>query len=450
MAPEQLFERVPPHNLEAERAVLGDCLLDEEALTLAVDSLLPGDFYDAVHRKAFDVMRDMAAKGKPVDPLTFLEELSRRELAEHVGGQPFIASMIDAVPTTANVEYHVRIVRDKAVHRRLIHVGAEIARLGYAEDRELEEVLDEAERSVFEVSQHGNTIPYRKVGDVLGPTFRNIEERFHSPDSSVTGVATGFDDFERLTGGFQPGSLNIIAARPSMGKTALALDMALHASLDRNIPVLVFSLEMGAEQLVQRMLGSRARVNIHDLRTGMFHENSWDDLAAAAGDLTKADIFIDDSSVLSTLELRARCRRFKSQHIGGGMGLVIVDYLQLMHLPKRIDSKQQEVAEISRALKAVARELEVPVIALSQLSRAVEQRNDKRPQLSDLRDSGAIEQDADLVVLLFRPGYYDNSPEADDATAEVIVAKHRNGPTGVVRLTFFKEHARFANQAWSN
>ncbi|HDQ93089.1 MAG TPA: replicative DNA helicase, partial [Synergistetes bacterium] len=280
---DRLFERIPPHSIEAERAVLGDCLLDVDALTITLDYLLPDDFYDGSHRKAFEVMREMAEKGKPVDPLTFLDELSRRGLVESLGGQAFIAGFVDSVPTTANVEYHVRIVRDKSVHRRLIQVGAEIARLGYSEDRELEEVLDEAERSVFEISQRGSQVPYRRVGDVLGPAFRDIEEKFHSPDSSVTGVPSGFSDFERLTGGFQPGSLNIIAARPSMGKTALALDIAMNASVDRGIPVLMFSLEMGSEQLVQRMLGSRAKVNIHDLRTGMFHENAWGDLAQAAG-----------------------------------------------------------------------------------------------------------------------------------------------------------------------
>jgi len=445
---DQLFERIPPHSIEAERAVVGACLLDSDALTICLDSLLPEDFYDGSHRQAFQVMREMAEKGKPVDPLTFLDELSRRGLAATLGGQAFIAGFVDSVPTTANAEYHARIVREKSIHRRLIQVGAEVARLGYTEDREIEDVMDQAERAVFEITQRGTQTPFRRVGDVLGPTFRDIEEKFHSPDSSVTGVPSGFDDFERLTGGFQPGSLNIIAARPSMGKTALALDIAMHASVERGIPVLMFSLEMGAEQLVQRMLGSRARVNVHDLRTGMFHESAWEKLASAAGDLSRAPFFIDDSSVLTTLELRARSRRFRSQVMKATNGLIVVDYLQLMQLTKRTESKQQEVAEISRSLKAIARELEVPVIALSQLSRAVESRTEKRPQLSDLRDSGAIEQDADLVILLYRPGYYDALSEESDNTADVIIAKHRNGPTGTVRLTFFKEHARFASQAW--
>jgi len=445
---DHLFERIPPHSLEAERAVIGDCLLDADALTVSLDALLPEDFYDGTHRQAFQIMREMAEKGKPVDSLTFYDELTRRGLVAPLGGQAFIAGFVDTVPTTANVEYHAKIVRDKSIHRRLIQVGAEIARLGYSEDRELEDVMDQAERAVFEITQRGSQAPFRRVGDVLGPTFRDIEEKFHSPDSSVTGVPSGFDDFERLTGGFQPGSLNIIAARPSMGKTALALDIAMYASVERGIPVLMFSLEMGAEQLVQRMLGSRARVNVHDLRTGMFHESAWESLAEAAGDLSKAPFYIDDSSVLTTLELRARARRFRSKVMKTGNGLVVVDYLQLMQLTRRIESKQQEVAEISRSLKAIARELEIPVIALSQLSRAVESRTEKKPQLSDLRDSGAIEQDADLVVLLYRSGYYESSTEEGDNSADVIIAKHRNGPTGTVRLTFFKEHARFTSQAW--
>ena len=448
---DKLFEKVPPHNLEAERAVLGDCLLDADALTLAVDSLRSDDFYDAVHRLVFDVICEMSSKSKAVDPLTVMEELSKKNLLESVGGQAFIAELVDAVPTTANVEYHIRIVKDKAVHRRLIQVGTEIAKMGYAEDKELEEILDEAERAVFEVTQSGNKAFFRRISDVLAPTFKNIEERFHSPSAKVNGVPSGFNDFESLTGGFQPGSLNIVAARPSMGKTALALGIALNAAVEHSIPVLIFSLEMSAEQLVLRMLGSRAKINIHDLKTGVFHESSWHDLAEAAGELSGAPIFIDDSSVLSTLELRARSRRFKSQYVKDGLGLIIVDYLQLMHLPKRIENKQQEVAEISRSLKAVARELDLPLMALSQLSRAVEQRNEKRPQLSDLRDSGAIEQDADLVILLYRPGYYESpSGELEDPTAEVILAKHRNGPTGTVNLIFQKEYARFVNKAFES
>ena len=435
--------RVPPHNLEAERAVLGASLLDKDGLLLVTETLQTEDFYDLRHRRAFDIMVDLAQKDRPVDPLTFMEEASRRGILDELGGQPFLAELVDSVTTVANVEYHVAIVRDKSVHRRLIQVGSDIVRLGYAEDRDVDEILDEAERAVFEISQRGGKNLFRHVGEVLGPTFRQIEIQFQAGEA-VTGVSTGFADFDRLTGGLQPGSLNIVAARPSMGKTALALNIAQYAAVRKKVPVLVFSLEMGAEQLVQRLLGAEARINIHDLRTGSFHETAWESLAEAAGVLAQAPLYIDDSSVLSTLELRARCRRFKALH--PELGLVVVDYLQIMSMAKRVESKQQEVAEISRALKAVARELEVPVVALSQLSRAVESRNDKRPMLSDLRDSGAIEQDADLVILLYRGGYYNaTTAEETDNAAEIIVAKHRNGPTGTVHLVFLREFARFVN-----
>ena len=436
------FERIPPHSLDAERAVLGACLLDRDSLLLVTETLVGEDFYDTKAPLAFEVVMDMARKDKPVDPLTIWEEISRRELADRLGGQGFLAGLVDTVPTIANVEYHARIVRDKSVHRRLVQVGSDIVKLGYAEDREMEDILDEAERSVFEIARRGGEKSFRHIGDILGVAFQQIETHFQQQES-VTGVSSGFVDFDRLTAGFQPGSLNIIAARPSMGKTALALNIAQFAALERKRPVLVFSLEMGGEQLAQRMLASEARVNVHDLRTGTFHESAWEALADAAGRLSQAPIFIDDSSVLSTLELRARCRRFKARK--NDVGMIVVDYLQLMHLSKPTDSKQQEVAEISRSLKGIARELDVPIIALSQLSRAVEQRQDKRPQLSDLRDSGAIEQDADLVILLYRPGYYATNPEEEDNVAEAIIAKHRNGPTGTVSLVFMREYTRFVN-----
>jgi replicative DNA helicase len=443
---EPLFDRIPPHNLEAERALLGSCLLEREALLLATESLAPEDFYDPHHRTAFELISDMARKDRAVDPVTFWEEGTKRGVLERLGGQPFVAALIDAVATTANAEAYARIVRDKSIHRRLVAAGNQILRLGYAEDRELEDVLDEAERLVFEIASTGASGSVRHVSEVLGVTFEQIERRFHE-GQIVTGVSTGFIDFDRLTGGFQPGSLNIIAARPSMGKTAFALNIAQHAAQEKGVPVLLFSLEMGAEQLAQRLLGAEARVNIHDLRTGNFPEKAWDSLADAAGRLSQSPIYIDDSSLLTTSDLRARVRRFQARQ-KDKLGMVVVDYLQLMSWSRRTDSKQQEVSEISRALKGVAREFEIPVVALSQLSRAVESRPDKRPQLSDLRDSGAIEQDADLVCLLFRPGYYEpkGSGQENNPEAEVIVAKHRNGPTGKVDLIFLQEFARFAGR----
>ncbi len=442
MAEQTLFDRVPPHSLEAERAVLGACLLDGDALMDITETLVPDDFYDPKYRVAFEIMADMAREDRPVDSLTFAGEMANRGLEETLGGQSFIAAVVDSVPTTANASYHARIVREKALRRRLIRAGGVIARLGFAEDRDLGEVLDESEKLIFELSQRGTTRDFRHIKEVLPRTIDQIQANFRRGEA-VTGTASGYGEFDLLTGGLQPGSLNIVAARPSMGKTALALNMAQHAAVRGGKPVLIFSLEMSAEQLAQRMLGSEGRINIHDLRTGNFPERAWKTLGDAANRLAGAPIYIDDGADLSTLEMRARCRRFVSRV--GEVGLIVVDYLQLMRLPRNVESKQQEVSEISRALKAVARELNVPVVALSQLSRAVEQRTDKKPQLSDLRDSGAIEQDADMVVLLFRQGYYEASAgrEPEDNGAEIIIAKHRNGPTGTVRLIFLREYARF-------
>ncbi len=443
------FERKPPYSLEAERAVLGACLMDRDALNLVTEMLSAEDFYDLSNRTAYELILDMSQKDVAVDPLTLLEEMSRSGKGDRLGGQPFVASLVDQVSSTANAEFYARIVKDKGIHRRLIAAGTSITRLGYSEDMDVEEILEEAERAVFEIAMHRNRTNFRSIADVLGQAFHTIEEQYHRSDQDVLGLPSGFAEFDRMTGGFQPGSLNIIAARPSMGKTALAINMAQYCGVSRGAPVLIFSLEMGAEQLVQRMLGAEARINIHELRTGAFAESAWDDLANAAGRLSSAPIYIDDSSMLSTLEFRARCRRFQSRY--KNVGLVVVDYLQLMSYARKIDNKQQEVAEISRALKGVARELNVPIIALSQLSRAVEQRTDKKPQLSDLRDSGAIEQDADIVVLLYRPGYYDSPGQDDEENplAYLNIAKHRNGPTGEVQLVFLREYTKFENPARS-
>ncbi|MGB4437260.1 MAG: replicative DNA helicase, partial [Acetomicrobium sp.] len=432
----QEIDRVMPHNLDAERAVLGSCLLDKDAALYVVETLRKDDFYDAMHQLSYEIISEMLKKDKAVDPLTFIEEAKNRGFLDRLGGQSFIASLIDTVPTTANVEYHARIVRDKSVHRKMIQVGTYITKLGYSEEVEFEEILDEAERAVFDVATRGNLVVFKKIGEILKASFKDLEKQF-SQGKVVTGIPSGYIDFDRITGGFHPGSLAILAARPSMGKTALALNIAQHVAIAQKTPVLIFSLEMGAEQLLLRLLGSEAKVNIHDMRTGVFPEGAWDELVKAAGTLNEAPIYIDDSSFLSTLDLRARARRFKAQY--PNLGLIIVDYLQLMSLSRRVENKQQEVAEISKSLKGVARELNVPVLALSQLSRAVEQRQVKKPQLADLRDSGAIEQDADLVVFLYRKGYY-NENESDDNIADLIIAKHRNGPTGTVQLLFFKEY----------
>ena len=436
-------DRIPPYNLDAERSVLGACLLEKDALTSVVEGLTPDDFYDPRHRMAFEVIQGMSERNRPVDSLTFREELSKNGLEEKVGGLSFIAALMDAVTTTANVDYHVQIVRDKSIHRRLISVGTDISRLGFSEGLETGEILETAQQKVFELARSGGRSEnMRDVHEVVTSALHEIELQL-AQGVDMTGVPTGFKDFDKMTGGLQAGGLYILAARPSMGKTAWAINAATHAALRENIPVLVFSLEMSAEQIAQRMLSSEAEVNLREMFAARSAQKAqWDALARVAGNISQSPVYIDDSSQLNTLDLRGRCRRFFSKY-ESGKGLIVLDYLQLMNIARKSESRQQEVSEISRALKGVAREFKVPVLALSQLSRDVEKRGgDKRPQLSDLRDSGAIEQDADMVIFLYREAYYAQE-EINDSTAEVIVAKNRNGATGKVDLVFFKEFAKF-------
>ena len=435
--------RIPPFNLEAERSVLGACLLEKEALCSVVEELLPEDFYDPRHRVAFELMSDMYEKGIPVDSLSFKDELTKRNLEEKTGGLPFIAALLDAVTTTANVDYHIGIVRDKSVHRNLIRVGSDITKLGFAEDKEVNEILETAEQKVFQIAHSGgSTTTIRDSKQVVQLALSDIEKRLVS-GLSMTGVPTGFKDFDKMSGGLQAGSLYILAARPSMGKTAWAINVAQHVALQEDIPALVFSLEMSGEQIAQRMLSSVSRVNLRQLYLSKSIQNEqWNNLSTAAKNLSSAPIFIDDSSTLDTMELRSRCRRFFAKQ-KTWKGLIVLDYLQLMNSARRAENRQQEVSEISRALKGIAKEFKVPVLALSQLSRDVEKRGgSKKPQLSDLRDSGAIEQDADMVIFLYRDAYYAHE-ESQDSTAEVIIAKNRSGPTGRVNLVFFKEYSRF-------
>ncbi|MDR1741130.1 MAG: replicative DNA helicase [Synergistaceae bacterium] len=445
-----VYDRSAPCSLEAERAVLGACVLEQEALGRAAEILRPDDFYDFNNRSTFEVIFSMFAANSRVDLVTLNEELIKRGLHEKLGGQPFLASLIAEVPTTANVTYHAEIVRDKSLRRRLIAAGNEIVRLGYAVDVDTDSALDQSERLVFEVASGSDKTGPRPVRDILGMTFERIQQRYTDSGSDVSGFQSGFPDLDKLTGGFQPGSLNIIAARPSMGKTALALNIAQFGG--GGDAVLIFSLEMSGEQLVQRMLGAEAMLNIHAMRTGAMDSEDWGALLAAAESLSKAPIYIDDSSMLTTMDFRARCRRFKARAKSENLGLIVVDYLQLMSVGARgggwkanssFDNKQQEVAEISRVLKGVARELECPVLALSQLSRAVEQRTEKKPLLSDLRDSGALEQDADTVMMLYRPDYYDAVNPNADSEALLTLSKNRNGPTDVVQLVFRREITRF-------
>ncbi|MGI6076258.1 MAG: replicative DNA helicase [Pyramidobacter sp.] len=443
--PDEIFDRLPPSNLDAERAVLGSCILDREVSLNLSEVLQPDDFYDLNYRDVFNVIADMVKAGRPVDQLTFIDELKKRGLFDKLGGQAFIAAIVDSVPTSANAEYHARIVRDKAIHRRLINAGNAIVRMGYDESRELSELLEDAERLIFEVSRTRNEANFKSMRDVMKTAIQNIEDAFKSENDGITGISCGFTEIDRLTSGLQRGALNIIAARPSMGKTALAMNIARNVAVRQKLPVLVFSLEMSAEQLATRLLGAESRMNIQELVNGSFAERDWKPLQVAASVLIESPLYIDDSSVLTPIELKARSRRFKAKF--GELGLIVVDYLQLMTPSRSTDNKANDVAEISRSLKAVARELDVPVIALSQLSRNVENRDNKTPQLSDLRDSGAIEQDADLVGMIYRPSYYAKDEEGrQDNSASVNIAKNRSGPTGEAHLVFLREYTRFEDR----
>jgi replicative DNA helicase len=444
-----LLDRIQPNNLDAERAVLGAAIMDKSALLSAVEILEAEDFYDPKHSMVFEVIKGMARKDKAVDNVTFEDEMTRQGQWDRVGGPSFTAALFDAVTTVANIEHYCAIVREKSVYRALIRAGAEITRSGYAEEEGSSEALSSAEKRIFDIARRGAKSSIKEIKDVVTSVFEQIQRNNQDGVPSHS-VMSGFDDLDSLTGGFQPGSLNIIAARPSVGKTALALNIAAHASVSENVPTLVFSLEMSAEQVASRMLSSIASVNMKELeKTRKFDNTQWTDLTSAASRLCNAPIFIDDSSALSTFELRARCRRFMSKFMGRKC-LVIVDYLQLMSSDmKRADNRNQEVADISRVLKGVAREFEIPVIALSQLNRKAEDREQGkrvvRASLANLRDSGAIEQDADIVAFLDRRSYQDI--DSSDNTAELSIQKHRNGPTGKVDLVFYREFSKFESTA---
>jgi replicative DNA helicase len=430
-------ERSLPQHLEAEQAVLGAMLIDRDAVPRAVDLLEPEDFYRPAHRLIYECMLELFDKSEPVDVVTVAAALKAQGKLEAAGGAAYLAELQDAVPTSANVSYHAQIVADRALLRALIAAGTEIVRRGYEAEEEATTLLDEAEERIFRLSQRRGRHAYAPLRKVLIETFQHIEERYKNP--GVTGVPSGFPDLDHLTSGFQPSELTVIAARPSMGKTMFCLNVARQAAVQAKVPVAIFSLEMSREQLALRLLCAEAGIDSQKIRRGEVNPEEWQVLSLALGQLGDAPIFIDDSPALSALDIRARARRLRAEH---GVGLVIIDYLQLMQAGARAENRQQEISQISRSLKALARELEVPVIALSQLSRAVEARQDRRPMLSDLRESGAIEQDADVVAFIYRDDYY--HPDTDQpGIVEVIVAKQRNGPTGVVRLHFRKETGRF-------
>ena len=437
--------RQPPYSPEAEQAVLGAMLLDADAALRAAETLEDWMFYKEGHRRLFRVMIGMTRHGGVVDPITLKEELERKGELDAAGGVEYLSYLLDAVPTAANFDYHAKIVRDKALLRRLVEVGTQIVQEAFDGKRLAAEVLDAAERKIFEVAEHRTAVGFERLKKLLWPTMERIES-LHGAGQTITGVASGFKDLDERTAGFQPSDLVIVAARPSMGKTALCLNVAQHAAIEHNTGVAIFSLEMSREGIVQRLLTSEARVDAHRLRSGTLRDADYKLLAGAAGILSSAPIWIDDSASLTPLELRSKARRIKAEQ---DIGLIMVDYLQLMREPEYSENRVQEISAISRSLKALAKELHVPVIALSQLSRAPEQRGGegRRPQLSDLRESGAIEQDADVVLFIYRAEMYAKPEERDELAgqAEVIIGKQRNGPTGTVKLFFHNQYTRFDN-----
>jgi replicative DNA helicase len=439
-------ERVPPHNLEAERSVLGAILLHNDAFNLAAEVIDSGDFYREAHRRIFDKMVKLAERGDAIDLVTLKEELGRAGDLEEVGGPAYITALVDGVPRSTNVEHYARIIKEKATLRNLIFSANKILSTAYDGEEEADVILDQAEHAIFAIADDKVRDGFVSLRDLAQTSLETIE-RLHSRKELITGVPTGFTDLDELTSGLQPADLIIVAARPSMGKTSLVLNMAQHVGTKTDMTVGVFSLEMSKEQLFLRMLTAEARIDAHRLRGGFLGERDWGRLSQAVGALSEAKIFIDDTPSIGVLEMRAKCRRLSSEH---GLHLIIIDYIQLMQSRGRFENRTLELASISRSLKALAKELGVPVVVLSQLSRAPESRSDHRPQLSDLRESGALEQDADVVIFIYREDQYaDKNEPAGDAqgVAELIIGKQRNGPTGVVKLAFIREYTRFENLA---
>ena len=436
------LERLPPQNLDAEQAVLGSMLLEEEAVVQVAERLDESTFYKETHRKIFVALLSLYKESTPVDLVTVTNELKKRNLLEEVGGASYLATLTSCVPTAANAEHYCRIVQQKAILRRLIRATTQIASDCYEETQEPDLLLDKAESMIFDIASKRLKRDAVAMKDIIKSSIEMIDALYQRK-GTITGLPTGFVELDQQLAGLQPADLIVVAGRPAMGKSSLALCMAENVALLYKTGVAIFSLEMSKENLVQRLLCSHARINAHNVRSGMLSTSDWPNLTKAAGKLSEAPIFIDDSPSLSILELRAKARRLKSRH---DIGLIILDYLQLMDESSGAENRQQEISVISRSLKALARELNVPVIAVSQLSRAPERRESFRPRLSDLRESGAIEQDADVVLMLFREDYYSPTDE-NKGIAEVLIAKQRNGPTGTVKLAFIKEYTRFETLA---
>ncbi len=439
---EPSYDRTPPHDIAAEQSVLGAMLLSKDAIADVVELLHGNDFYRPAHETIYSAVLDLYGRGEPADAVTVTAEMHKRGELTRVGGAPYVHTLVAGVPTAANAGYYAEIVRERAILRRLVEAGTRIGQMGYSGEGEIDAVVDRAQAEVFGVSERRTSEDYSPIADLLQGTLDEIEA-ISGHDGSLIGVPTGFGDLDALTNGLHPGQLVIVAARPAIGKSTLALDFARSASLHHQLTSVIFSLEMGRNEITMRMLSAEAKVPLHHMRSGSMTDQDWERIARATGSVSSTPLFIDDSPNMTMMEIRAKCRRLKQRH---GLRLVVLDYLQLMSSGKRVESRQVEVSEFSRSLKLLAKELDVPVVALSQLNRGPEQRTDKKPMLSDLRESGSLEQDADVVILLHREDAYEKeSPRAGEA--DFIVAKHRNGPTGTVTVAFQGHYSRFVDMA---
>ena len=437
---EALIKRILPHSIEAEQSVIGSMILDRDAILVASEILTSDDFYQKQYGIIFDAMVELCNEGKPVDLVTLQNRLKEKELPPDISSMEYVRDLISAVPTSANVKYYAKIVSEKAVLRRLIKANEEFANTCYLEKENTEIILEEAEKKLFNILQRRNNEEYVPIQQVVLNAINNIEKA-SKLKGSVTGIPTGFMDLDYKTSGMHPSDLVLIAARPSMGKTAFVLNIAQYMAFRKDVTVAIFSLEMSKEQLVNRLLAMESHVDSQNMRTGNLKDEDWTKLVEGADIIGKSNLIIDDTPGISIAEMRSKCRKYKLEH---NLGIIMIDYLQLMSGSGKSDSRQQEISDISRSLKALARELNVPVIALSQLSRAVEQRPDHRPMLSDLRESGAIEQDADVVMFIYRDDYYHKDTEKKDI-AEIIIAKQRNGPIGTVELVWLPRYTQFVN-----
>jgi replicative DNA helicase len=434
-------ERTPPQDIAAEQCVLGGMMLSKDAIADVVEVLRGHDFYKPAHQAVYDAIIDLYGRGEPADAVTVAAELSKRGEIARIGGAPYLHTLISSVPTAANAGYYAKIVQERAILRRLVEAGTRIVQLAYSTG-DADDVVDQAQAEVYAVTERRASEDYLRLAEIMEGALDEIDA-INSRGGQLTGVPTGFADLDQLTNGLHPGQLVIVAGRPSLGKSALAVDFLRSAAIKHGLPSCIFSLEMGRNEITMRLLSAESRVPLHSMRSGTMTDQDWTRLARRMGEVSSAPLFIDDSPNMSLMEIRAKCRRLKQRH---DLRLVVVDYLQLMSSPRRVENRQQEVSEFSRSLKLLAKELDVPVVALSQLNRGPEQRADKKPQLSDLRESGSLEQDADVVILLHREDAYEReSPRAGEA--DLIVAKHRNGPTATVTVAFQGHYSRFVDMA---